>query len=208
MQNYIQFMIHTKHFLKGGFNAVSYVRCLCGFAETKKQNILTDPCDWIVKQRLVKQISSYKDVDFFFSTSISVMNFKGTFKSTIHPAYQARVSQSIFGSGLEEGAPLKRKLWGGRAGSICGDTYGFLAWLNTPDKSLRPKAISHSKRLPPPFFSPRPHLAEYQANRTLIRPSSPSLTPPRFNFPSSRNKNAHRRDSHTVPSITQKRSEI
>ena len=113
MQNYIQFMIHTKHFLKGGFNAVSYVRCLCGFAETKKQNILTDPCDWIVKQRLVKQISSYKDVDFFFSTSISVMNFKGTFKSTIHPAYQARGSQSIFGSGLEEGAPLKRKLWGG-----------------------------------------------------------------------------------------------
>lgn len=66
--------------------------------QKKNKNILTNPFDWIVKQRLVKQISSYKDVDF--STSIPVMNFKGTFKSTIHPAYQARKSQSIFGSGL------------------------------------------------------------------------------------------------------------
>lgn len=29
------------------------------FAE-KEENILTNPSDWIVKQRLVKQISSYK----------------------------------------------------------------------------------------------------------------------------------------------------
>lgn len=37
---------------------------VCVALRKQKENILTDPCDWIVKQRLVKQISSYKDVDF------------------------------------------------------------------------------------------------------------------------------------------------
>lgn len=111
--------------------------------EEKKKNILTDPFDWIVKQRLVKQISSYKDVDF--STSIPVMNFKGTFKSTLSTRHIKHADRN---PSLAQGwgrSASKKKALGGRVGSICGDTYGFLAWLNTPDKSL-------SEHLPPPCF--------------------------------------------------------
>lgn len=88
---------------------LSYVRCLCGFAE-KEENILTNPFDWIVKQRLVKQISSYKDVGF--STSIPVMNFKGTFKSTLSTLHIKHADRN---PSLAQGwgrSTFKRKLWG------------------------------------------------------------------------------------------------
>lgn len=62
------------------------------FAEGKKttENIPTNPFDWIVKQRLVKRISSYKDVDY--STSIPVMNLKehSSLLSTLHIKHAER----------------------------------------------------------------------------------------------------------------------
>ena len=70
-----------------------------------------------------------------------------------------------------EGAPLKESS-GGRADSICSDTYGFLAWLNTPDKSLPPKLSPTASTFLPLFFAPQPHRAKSEANRTLIHPSS------------------------------------
>lgn len=102
-----------------------------------------------------------------------------------------------------EGAPLKESS-GGKAGSICGDTYGFLAWLNMPDKSLPPKrSPTASTFLPLFFFSPATSL-----NLRLTEPlSAPHLLSdaarqPRFPFVSE--QNVHQRDSHTVPSITHK----
>lgn len=37
---------------------------MSGVCVALMKNILTNPCDWTLKQRLVKQISSYKYVDF------------------------------------------------------------------------------------------------------------------------------------------------
>lgn len=138
------------------FNAVCRMSGVCVaffFFNEKEENILTNPFDWIVKQRLVKQISSYKV--WIFSTSIPVMNFKGTFKSTLSTLHIKLADRNpSLAQGWGEGAPLKESS-GGRAVSICSDTYGFLAGLNTPDKSLPPKlSPTASAFLTRLFFSP------------------------------------------------------
>lgn len=93
--------------------------------DEKKKEYRTNPFDWIVKQRLVKLILSCYGLGGF-STYSPVMNFKGTFKSTIHPAYQAHTS--CVWLRLGEGSLFEESSWGGGGvGWICSDTYGSLA---------------------------------------------------------------------------------
>lgn len=115
-----------------------------------------------------------------------------------HPAYQARRSQSVFGSGLEKEHLEKES----SEGQLCLSWYIWIFGLASHARSVSSTEAFFVGNHPTPlliFWLPQPHHAKSEAIPTFLHPSSsPPLASTASIYLGTKN------DSHTVPSITHK----